>query len=357
MEAQRKALSFKGQNIYIGIDMDRRKFIKIGAGAAAAGAMFKSMVLQAAEGSVRHEALNGLTARCSTTRNSVTGVSAAEYSSESGEAGKGDLLVRFLGTGAADWNGIDERGELRRLSSVLLDNRILIDFTPSDTDMLPAGFKRPDAIFYTHSHSDHYNAKAAIETLNAGVVYAGDTWIERAKADLAAAASGLGKPAPKVAGLAIGQRTQCGDITITALPGNHATKDDNEQTLIYLIEKGSVRVLYATDTGGIPVRAARIVGIDAHIAGGKPITGLIMEATMGIGHDEDFRIYTHSSVGTVLRTAHVLQSTGRLNAPQGQPVYITHLARTLHGTQAQLDADLPSPLRAAYDGLEVIFRG
>lgn len=99
-----------------------------------------------------------------------------------------------------------------------------------------------------------------------------------------------------------------------------------------------MRVLYATDTGGIPVRAARIVGIDAHIADGKPITGLIMEATMGIDHDEDFRIFTHSSVGTVLRTAHVLLDTGRLKAPQGQPVYLTHMARTLHGTQAQLDA-------------------
>ena len=36
-------------------------------------------------------------------------------------SGKDDLLVRFLGTGAADWDGVDERGELRRLSSVLLD--------------------------------------------------------------------------------------------------------------------------------------------------------------------------------------------------------------------------------------------
>ncbi len=332
--------------------MDRRKFIKIGTGAIAVGAMSKSMIMRAAEISAGDKTSDGLTKG-----NPASEYSTARYSSEIGKAGRKDLLVRFLVTGAADWNGMDERGELRRLSSVLLDNRILIDFTPSDVDMLPPGFKKPDAVFYTHSHSDHYNARAAIETLHANVVYVGDTWVERAKADLAAAASGLGKSAPEIIGLAIGQRAQCGDLTITALPGNHATKDDNEQTLIYLIEKGSVRVLYATDTGGIPVRAARIVGIDAHIADGKPITGLIMEATMGIDHDEDFRIFTHSSVGTVLRTAHVLQDTGRLKAPQGQPVYLTHMARTLHGTQAQLDANLPQPLRAAYDGLEVIFRG
>jgi hypothetical protein len=32
------------------------------------------------------------------------------------------------------------------------------------------------------------------------------------------------------------------------------------------------------------------------------------------------------------------------------------MARTLHGTQAELDASLPHPLKAAYDGLEVIFK-
>lgn len=70
--------------------------------------------------------------------------------------------VRFLGTGAADWNGRDERGELRRLTSILVDRHILIDFTPTAEDMLPEG-SRPDIIFYTHSHRDHYNPEAALK--------------------------------------------------------------------------------------------------------------------------------------------------------------------------------------------------
>ena len=69
--------------------MDRRKFIKIGAGAVAAGAMSRSVVLQAADISAGLKASDNLT---------------AGYSSETGKAGEGDLLVRFLGTGAADWN-------------------------------------------------------------------------------------------------------------------------------------------------------------------------------------------------------------------------------------------------------------
>ena len=45
------------------------------------------------------------------------------------------LTVRFLGTGAADWNGRDERGELRRLSSILIDQKVLIDYTETAFDM------------------------------------------------------------------------------------------------------------------------------------------------------------------------------------------------------------------------------
>lgn len=324
--------------------MDRRKFIKTGAAAVAAGSIAGPSLLVAASREGRPSA------------SFADNAFQSHYSSETGKAARQDLLVRFLGTGAADWNGPDERGEHRRLSSALLDGRILLDFTQSDADMLPKGFRKADAVFYTHSHSDHYDPKAELEHIHAKVVYVGETWLERARNDFRAAAAVLGKPSPEVRGLSVGQSAVCGDITVTALPGNHATGDDNELTLIYLVEKGPVRVLYATDTGGIPARAARIAGIDAHIPDGKPITGLVMEATMGIDFDEDFRIYTHSSVGTVLRTANVLNSTGRLKAPQGQPVYLTHMARTLHGTQAELDANLPSPLRAAYDGLEVIFR-
>ena len=82
-----------------------------------------------------------------------------------------------------------------------------------------------------------------------------------------------------------------------------------------------------------------------------------MEATMGMGDkgDEDYRLFTHSSVNTVLRTVKMLLKRKRLIMKEGQQVYLTHLARTLHPTQAELDARLPAPLKAAYDGLEVVF--
>ena len=264
------------------------------------------------------------------------------------------LRVRFLGTGAADWKGPDERGEHRRLSSVLLDGRILIDYTPTDADMLPEGCK-PECIFYTHSHGDHYNPEALLK-LGVPVAHLGKTWINRAWKNFADASAKTGLPVPEIIPLSIGETIVSGDIRITALPANHAI-NDTEQALIYLIEKGPTRVIYATDTGGIMGVAARIAGIDPHIKPGNPIHGLIMEATMGMGDkgDEDFRLFTHSSVNTVHRTVKMLLKRKRLEMKEGQSVYLTHLARTLHGTQSDLDATLPAPLKAAYDGLEVVF--
>ena len=266
----------------------------------------------------------------------------------------GGLHLRFLGTGGADWRGADKNAAYyRRCSSILLERRILVDFTSYSEDMVPE-VCTPGIIFYTHSHSDHYSPSAA---LKCGVrkAYVGATWFVRAVRDFTAASVETGLPMPQIIPLEVGQRVEEGDIAFTALPSNHGTSDPSEQTLMYLIQKGPVRLMYATDTGGIPFHAARIAGIDKHFKGPEGITGLIMEASMGLDYDEEWHIFNHSSVGTVLRTVHVLQDTGLYHPAEGQPVFLTHMMRRLHGTQEELDATLPSPLVAAYDGLEVCF--
>jgi phosphoribosyl 1,2-cyclic phosphodiesterase len=285
------------------------------------------------------------------------GVRAKVFDSDADKAAQSSdkgIAVRFLGTGAADWNGKDERGEHRRWSSILVDGHILIDFTPTNLEMLPDGC-HPDTVFYTHSHGDHCHPATAIK---AGVkrVYLSQTWYDIAKADFQRAAKAVQVAMPEIIPLYVGQAVRIGDLTITPLPASHATGYTFEQTLIYLLEKDGARLIYATDTGGIPAVAARLAGIDVHDSAGKPITALIMEATMGMAHDDDFRIFTHTSVGGVERIVRVLQKTNRYTPPAGQPVYLTHMARTMHPTQKELDATLPAPLAAAYDGLEVVFK-
>lgn len=264
------------------------------------------------------------------------------------------LSVRFLGTGAADWFDKDERGEYRRLSSVLLEGHIIIDFTPSAKDMIPP-MAHPDTIFYTHSHGDHYNPKAAIE-LGIKRVYLSNTWYDCAVADFTREAKKLKVSAPEIIPLYVGQSVEVDGVRFTPAPANHATAKRYEQPLIYVVEKGHVRLLYATDTATLPAYTTRWLNIDRHVAEAKFLTAIIMEATMGMGHNEDYRLFTHSSVFDVERMVKVLTSTKRYTPPVGQPVYLTHMARTMHGTQAELDAQLPAPLKAAYDGLEVVFR-
>ncbi|MBR6814419.1 MAG: MBL fold metallo-hydrolase [Alistipes sp.] len=264
------------------------------------------------------------------------------------------LSVRFLGTGAADWFDKDERGEYRRLSSVLLEGHIIIDFTPLAKDMIPP-MAHPDTIFYTHSHGDHYNPKAAIE-LGIKRVYLSNTWYDCAVADFTREAKKLKVSAPEIIPLYVGQSVEVDGVRFTPAPANHATAKRYEQPLIYVVEKGHVRLLYATDTATLPAYTTRWLNIDRHVAEAKPLTAIIMEATMGMGHNEDYRLFTHSSVFDVERMVKVLTSTKRYTPPVGQPVYLTHMARTMHGTQAELDAQLPAPLKAAYDGLEVVFR-
>ena len=266
---------------------------------------------------------------------------------------KEGISVRFLGTGAADWNGPDNRGEQRRLSSILVDNNVLFDFTAGNIEMIPAGLK-PEVVFYTHSHNDHYHPESALK-IGVKKVYLSQTWYDIAKTDFEKASKKLNVQMPELIPLYIGQAVHVDGLRVTPLPASHATSKLFEQTLIYLIEKSEARVMYATDTAGIPAVAARLAGIDAHDPNGKPLTGLIMEATMGMDHDNDYRIFAHSSVGMVHRAVEVLQKTKRYLPVDDQPVYLTHMARTLHGTQAELDATLPYPLKAAYDGLEVIF--
>jgi glyoxylase-like metal-dependent hydrolase (beta-lactamase superfamily II) len=114
------------------------------------------------------------------------------------------LQVRFLGTGAADWKGRDERGEHRRLSSILLDDSIFIDLTATNLEMIPAE-AHPETIFYTHSHGDHYHPASA---LRAGVkrVYLGQTWYDIAKADFQRAATQTEVPMPEIIPLYVGQK-------------------------------------------------------------------------------------------------------------------------------------------------------
>ena len=283
------------------------------------------------------------------------------------------IRVRFLGSGAAGWKPewAKRNPHMRRQSSVLLENKVLIDFTGCAFDMLPTGC-RPEVLFQTHSHGDHYNPAAAVKS---GVkrMYVQETWAAAARRDIEEAANKLGRPAPEVVALPFGMPIEECGLRLTGVPANHSTSRVTEgrleRTSLYLVEKGPARLLYATDTGGIPGDAARMIGIDPHIrednfaryaksesyvAKPQAITAIIMEATDG-DIDDDFRLFVHSSVQAVARTVTMLKKQGRFAPPDGQSAYITHLGIKYRGWAAEkINAEIPDILRAASDGLEVV---
>ena len=240
------------------------------------------------------------------------------------------MKIRFLGTGAADWNGPDARGEYRRLTSTLIDDTLLIDFTKTAADMLP---NPPSVrcILITHSHIDHFDPEA-IASLAPAVLYAHESWARE-----------ISLPGIEVRPVAIGQWTQAEEYEIMALPSNHSTAKAHEQTVNYLIRKNGKTFLYATDGAWLPNRSL-------HLMKGMNLDGMAIDATIGDGHAGDYRIFEHNSIPMIRIMVETMTKTGLLK-PEA-PVFLTHMARTLHGTQKEVEAGVSAPFIVCFDGME-----
>lgn len=241
------------------------------------------------------------------------------------------MKIEFLGTGAADWKGVDERGEYRRFTSTLFDDVLLIDVTENVLEQMenPAAVRD---VFFTHSHRDHYDP-AALQKLAPCRVYAHESWAGDITDE------GL-TVIPLKTGVEV--RTESG-FTLTPMPSNHSTERAAEVTLHYLIEKGETRVLYATD-------GAWMRNEEHHIIGKKTLHAAIFDATIGDGFEGDYRIFEHNSIDMVRLMVCTMRKTGRLR--ENAPVFLTHMARTLHADQKTIEATLEKPLIACYDGMK-----
>ena len=242
------------------------------------------------------------------------------------------MKLHFLGTGAADWNGPDARGEYRRLTSTLVDDCLLVDVNPEVIDLIPDKSK-VSAVAFTHSHGDHFNLNA-LRALAPCTVYAHESW--------AGEITGEGLT---VVPLKTGEdvTTPTGHV-LTPMPANHSTEKKYEQPLHYLIERNDIRLLYATD-------GAWLLNQEHHIIGKRVLDAAVFDATIGDGFDGDWRIFEHNSIDMVRLMVATLLKQGRL-APDA-PVYLTHMARTLHGSQQEIEAKLEKPLIACRDDMTV----
>lgn len=266
------------------------------------------------------------------------------------------MKVRFLGTGAADWAQAPRTGKIyRRWSSILIDNRFAIDFTKMAPEMLPAGCS-PKAIVYTHSHPDHYDPKAAVK-MGVKHVFLHRSWIEDARRDFEKAVAEVGGELPVLHPVDVAKRFRLGPYEIQPLPANHYTGKTYEQALMYKIAKscmgGVARLLYATDTSGIPSWAF-FIGCRSR----EPINAVIMEACGRPGTPFGGLNISHSTADTVNEIFTTILKPGtsayKPSSP-GQKVLLTHLGYGSWGENTFEDT-LPSGLATASDGQEIEVR-
>ncbi len=255
------------------------------------------------------------------------------------------IHVKFLGTGAADWTvkpNPKPDGEFRRRTSALLDGRILIDFTRGAKDML--GDAKPETIFYTHQHGDHYNAAAATE-IGVKKAYVHTSWVDHAKSQFAAVAKKSGRQPVEVVPVPFFSPVRVGEYEFTHLPANHSCDRPEWEPGIWAVKKGKTHLLYATDTAYISDRAWVF-----YIMKQPALTAIVHEATL---YEKDTRITGHSSVDMVDYLMKALLWRKYYAPPAGQKIYLTHLSRNSQKSQKELDSILPEGIAAAYDGLEV----
>lgn len=239
------------------------------------------------------------------------------------------MKLTFLGTGAADWAGPQPDGEERRLTSTLIDDRLLIDATRSTAYALDA--VRGKTVLFTHSHSDHYDADYLRE-IAPKQAYCEASW---------AAEEGLSALVP-------GHTVMIDGYSVTPLPASHSTNRAEETPLLFLINDGRNNLLYATDGAWLTNRAYHLIRKNA------PLTACVFDGTVGDDYPTDYRVFEHNTLPMVRTMRASLEQQGLLK--ENAPVIVTHLARTLHPSQYILEAReaaADKPLIIAYDGLEI----
>ena len=262
------------------------------------------------------------------------------------------LELLFLGTGAANWprkypplNKTLSRGEVRGMSSMLINGHILIDCGPTVLDVMkrydvnPAGITD---ILLTHTHADHLHENSILALANsrdaglAPLTFWGDPEALKKVPD-----SDRIEKRP----VGVEQSFSIDGINITGLESNHQVEGSKEKCRIYLIEGATRSVLYATD-------GAWLLTTTSNYLRKKQLDAIIWDATCGEG-EGDPRIFSHNDL-TMIRHMNQSLASAKILKPDAK-IILTHIARKLHPAHDVLEKRLlPEGLIPAYDGMSVV---
>ncbi|MDD2600169.1 MAG: MBL fold metallo-hydrolase [Kiritimatiellae bacterium] len=270
--------------------------------------------------------------------------------SEKLEAKKMELL--FLGTGAADWPGnyppIERelaRGEVRGLSSMLVNGHILIDCGPTVLDVMKrykVDFASVTDLLLTHTHSDHFHQKTLLAIADArdAKLEPLRLWAHPEALKLAPKSSRIEKHPVE-----IGETFKLHEFDITGLESNHLVTSTQEKCLYYLLEGATKNLLYATDGSWLLKKTWEYLQT-------KRVDVLIWDATIG-EQAGDYRIFEHNDLAMIRHMNQTLKNRNIIKPDT--KIILTHMARTLHPPHNQLEEKLLlEGLIPAYDGMSVV---
>ncbi len=251
------------------------------------------------------------------------------------------MKIKFLGTGAADWNIKDRRdGEFfRRLSSTLINDDLLIDPGPHIFDFCerencPTLFENVTDIIVTHSHADHFCADTVKRLFNEK---ARRIWCNETVAE-------------KLCGIAECNAVLAGDCfcagkySVTALKANHTPVMAGENTLLYNISDGKKSIFYGLDSAWLPYETWSAL-LKA------PVDCMILDVTLGDA-EGDYRIFEHNNIPMVDIMLQTARSQKALK--EGGKAVGTHFSKYEHKCHEKLSERLEQlGMLAAYDGMEI----
>lgn len=252
--------------------------------------------------------------------------------------------ILFLGTGAADW-GLDVPDlPLRRFSSILMNGKLLVDPGPHVFHFLQS-FDAPDLyrdvshVLLTHSHPDHFSRDTLCRlTQSRPITFCADEAVKDMVADI---------PNLHFCTMPLWCPSQIGGYEVIPLAANHSTDVADELPRHYIIRTPSgKKIFYGCDGAWLCNRTWKALR-------GHCFDVMVLDGTIGAARG-DSRIFEHNSQEMVHVMSAAFRRAGIVG--NGTALCISHLARTLHGTQQEEEAfNAPDGITVAYDGLKLLF--